>query len=249
MVDNGITKAVATPHLIDGIYDNIRGRVEPLVADLNSRLRDADVPLPVLSGAEVDISSRYLTAPAVDLPRLGGAGAVLLEMPMAVVPHTMADIIFSARSQGMIPILAHPERNEPLQDNLALAENWIQAGAVLQLDGDSLLGVWGKAAKYCAIALLESGMFHAMASDAHSCEKRPPRLHEGLEKAIEIVGKDARSLVTTGPAMLLSGRAPTTPLYAAIPRSTQRSVIRRERSKSRRLFGLFGQLRRHRKDS
>jgi protein-tyrosine phosphatase len=227
MTDNGIRTAVATPHLIDGIYENTLSRVEPLTLELNERLADADIALKVLPGAEVDISSRYLTAPSVDLPRLGGgAGPVLLEMPMAVIPHAMAAIIFTARSQGMIPILAHPERNEPLQERSSIAASWIDAGAVLQLDGDSLLGIWGKATKYCAIELLERGQFHAMASDAHSCVKRPPRLRQSLEKAIELVGQEATTLVTEGPRMLLAGRAPTTPLYTADPPLRRRSFSR-----------------------
>lgn len=206
MVADGITTAVATPHLIDGVYQNIREVVDPLVAQLNERLAQADIKLIVLAAAEVDLSSRHVTMDSPELPLIGGK-SVLLEMPMAVIPHAMADILFSVRSRGILPVLAHPERNEILQDNPALAVDWIHAGAALQLDADSLLGVWGRRTKHCAEHLLRAGQFHAMASDAHSTARRPPRMQEALAIVREHVGNAAaQDLVTRGPAAILEGR-------------------------------------------
>jgi protein-tyrosine phosphatase len=110
-------------------------------------------------------------------------------------------------------VLAHPERNEVLQQRPSLARAWVQSGAALQLDGDSLLGVWGRHTKHCAERILRDGLFHAMASDAHSTDRRPPRLAEALERARQLVGDGAEKLVTDGPEALLDGRMPETPLY------------------------------------
>ena len=180
--EDGIRTSVATPHLIDGVYDNLRSRVEPLVAELNRRLTDAGIGLEVLAGAEVDISSGLITSASDELPRLGPGSSVLLEMPVAVVPAAMDEIIFALRSRGLIPVLAHPERNEVLQQRPTLARAWIKSGAALQLDGDSLLGVWGRHTQRCGERILQDGLFHAMASDAHSVDRRPPRLAEALDK-------------------------------------------------------------------
>jgi protein-tyrosine phosphatase len=240
MAANGIRRAVATPHLIDGVYNNTLSRVRPLATELNRRTSEAGIDLEVLCGAEVDLSSRYISMASDELPILGGGRSVLLEMPMAVIPHAMAEIIFSARAQGLIPILAHPERNEILQENLGLADEWIRAGAALQLDGDSLFGDWGQHAKRCGEELLARGLFHAMASDAHSIDRRPPKLREALEVAIGLVGEDARKLVTTGPELLLAGICPETPMYPPrpLPRRRSRSVRRKsKRSLFDRILG------------
>ena len=213
MRDNGITKAVATPHLIDGVYANTRSKVEPLTAELVKRCRDADISLEILSGAEIDLSSTLVTSHSTETPLLGGGNAVLLEMPMAVLPHAMSEILFSIRSTGWVPVLAHPERNEILQENLDLAGQWIESGALLQLDGDSLLDVWGKRARRCGEALLVRGWIHAMASDAHSIDRRPPRLAEAVAAATNVVGSGAISTVTTGPSMILDGHPLPTPLF------------------------------------
>jgi protein-tyrosine phosphatase len=213
MVKDGITLAVATPHLIDGVYDNRKPKVDALVEELRQRLADAGVALRIESGAEVDLSSRLVSEPCADLPVLAGGKAVLLEMPVAVIPHAMNEIIFAVTSRGLLPVLAHPERNELLQRDTSLARAWVEAGAALQIDGDSLLGVWGRGAKRCAEGLLCAGLVHALASDAHSCERRPPRLTRALEAAKEMLGAEAEKLVTDGPASILDGRCPPTPLY------------------------------------
>ncbi|MFQ5479458.1 MAG: tyrosine-protein phosphatase [Candidatus Binatia bacterium] len=241
MAADGIVKAVATPHLIDGVYNNTLSRVRPLTRQLNQRLAEAGVALEVLCGAEVDLSSRYVGSGSPELPRLGGGPAVLLEMPVAVLPQAMNEIMFSVRSQGLVPVLAHPERNELLQDTISLAKQWIDAGAALQLDGDSLLGVWGRRSKACAEQLIARGWYHAMASDAHSTDRRPPRLTEALGRAIELVGAEARTLVTSAPAEILAGRCPKTPLFTAAKQSSgPTGVVTRNRGLIDRLFARFG---------
>lgn len=219
MVDDGITMAIATPHLIDGVYANTRTVVEPLVNELRARLQAAGIALRVDAAAEVDLSSRYVTEESSELPLIGGR-SVLLEMPMAVVPHAMADILFSVRSRGLLPVLAHPERNELLQDDITLCEEWLNSGAALQLDAESLLGVWGRGTQVCAERLLRRGKFHAMASDAHSTTKRPPRMREALAIATNLVGTSAQSLVTMGPAAILRGER----LDIAVPGASAEQV-------------------------
>ena len=213
IAEEGITTSVATPHLIDGVYDNILSRVEPLVQQLREHLRTAGVPLEVLAGAEVDFSSRRVTAADDELPTLGGSGAVLLEMPVAVVPPAIDETIFALRARGLQPVIAHPERNELLQEDPAMAANWVRAGALLQLDGDSLLGLWGRRVKRCSEALLQSGLVHALATDAHSVDRRPPRMRKALARATELLGAQAQRLTTDGPKAILAGNAPATPLY------------------------------------
>jgi protein-tyrosine phosphatase len=243
MTDDGIRRAVATPHLIDGIYENVRSRVQPLVAELRQRCRDGGIDLDVLAGAEIDISSRFAGGATEDLPALGDGKAVLFEMPVAVVPHSMAEIIFSARARGFVPVLAHPERNELLQDDPAMAAAWVEAGAALQLDGDSLLGVWGRRTKRCGEELLIRGLLHAMASDAHSRDKRPPRLGRALERARELVGDDAVKLVVDGPELILAGQPPPTPLYRVTvdhPPSSDVGAVGRSRGFLGRVLGRLG---------
>ncbi len=203
---HGVTTSIATPHLIDGVYNNTRSRLLGLLRELNDRLQDAGIPLEVLPGAEVDFSSRHVLEVTDELPLLGNAGAVLIEMPVAVVPPRIADRLFKIRAHGLIPVLAHPERNEELQRRPELAREWVRAGAALQLDAESLLGLWGHHARACAETVLRAGYYHAMASDTHSVERRPPRLNEALERVRALVDGEALRLVNEGPRALLAGK-------------------------------------------
>lgn len=213
LCEERVDVVIATPHLIDGVWENTLPVVAPLVDELRKRLSAEGISLEVRTGAEVDISSRFVATESDDLPLLGGQGAALLEMPVAVVPPAMPETIFALRSRSILPVLAHPERNEVLQSNRSLAGEWVEAGAALQLDGDSLIGVWGPHTKRCAERLLVDGLFHAMASDAHSCDKRPPRVQDALECARKLIGGGADKLVGEGPAAILSGVCPPTPMY------------------------------------
>jgi protein-tyrosine phosphatase len=206
VAEQGVTTSIATPHLIDGVYNNTRSRLVGLVRELSDRLLEAGIPLEVLVGAEVDFSSRHVLEITDELPRIGNGGAVLIEMPVAVVPPRIADRLFRVRAHGVIPILAHPERNEELQRRPQLAREWVDAGAALQLDAESLLGLWGPRARACAETVLRAGHYHAMASDAHSVERRPPRLLEALERVRSLVDGETLRLVNEGPRALLAGQ-------------------------------------------
>jgi protein-tyrosine phosphatase len=206
VASHGVTVSIATPHLIDGVYNNTVSRLGRLVEELNDRLARQHIALEVRVGAEVDFASRHVLEVTDELPRLGGGAAVLIEMPVAVVPPRMADTLFRVRASGLMPILAHPERNELLQARPEIAREWIQAGTALQLDAESLLGLWGRGAAACAEALLRAGCYHALASDAHSVGRRPPRIREALERAAALVEGDVSRLVNESPLALLAGR-------------------------------------------
>jgi protein-tyrosine phosphatase len=238
VAEHGVTTSIATPHLIDGVYNNTRSRLVALVRELNDRLLQAEIPLEVLPGAEVDFSSRHVLEVTDELPRIGNGGAVLIEMPVAVVPPRIAESLFSIRAHGLVPVLAHPERNEELQRRPQLAREWVDAGAALQLDAESLLGFWGRNARACAEAVLRAGHYHAMASDAHSVERRPPRINEALERVRALVDGDPLRLVNEGPRALLAGQCVDLGLRARSgrpKRADDRSHAASERSFLRRL--------------
>ncbi|HYC55676.1 MAG TPA: CpsB/CapC family capsule biosynthesis tyrosine phosphatase [Candidatus Binatia bacterium] len=205
MVEDGITRAITTPHLIDGVYENTLQVTRPLVAELRQRLGDAGIDLDVEAAAEIDISSRFVSGDSSGMPTLCGSAA-LLEMPVAVIPHAMEQILFAVRSRGLLPVLAHPERNHLVQENPDVVTAWVQLGAVLQIDAESLLGLWGKGSQRCAEKLLMNGVVAAVSSDSHSCRKRPPRMTAAAARTRILLGDFAAHMFTVTPAAILSGQ-------------------------------------------
>jgi protein-tyrosine phosphatase len=207
MAGDGITRAFATPHLIDGVYENTLSIIEPLARQLRDRLTDANIALQIDVAAEIDISSRFVTGTDELTPTLASS-AILLEMPVAVIPAAMSQILFRVRARGLLPLLAHPERNHFVQQNPRLTDDWISADALLQIDAESLLGIWGGSAQRCAEYLLTSGRAAVLASDAHSVDKRPPRLSAAVKRATSLLGPQATHLVVGAPERIISGHRP-----------------------------------------
>ena len=69
----------------------------------------------------------------------------------------------------------------------------IQAGRIATLNGSRYLLLelmQGNSARLCAETLLKKGLIHCIGSDAHGLHKRPPRVTDGLRRAIELVGHE-----------------------------------------------------------
>jgi len=226
---DGIHTAVATPHVIDHVYPNTRERVAGLVAELGARLAEAGVPLTVLAGGEVEMSCRHLTDPPFDdIPTLAGGRYVLIEVPATLVPRSFETLLFSLQARGVTPVIAHPERCLTVHRDLAVARGWREAGAVLQLDAESVLGVFGEAAETTARALVGAGLAHALASDSHSCRGRPPRLGAAARVVAGFAGPEvAQFLVEEGPQRIVRSLAPGEPPAARRRRAGLGAWLRR----------------------
>ena len=72
------------------------------------------------------------------------------------------------REQGGRPVIAHAERYTCLQRDLSLAGEWIGMDCQLQMNKDSVFGVFGRKARRTALQLLKKRQYTYVASDAHS---------------------------------------------------------------------------------
>ena len=128
---------------------------------------------------------------------------------------------FDLRRAGLVPVLAHPERYEPVWKDDTCLDPLLDAGAHLLLDVCSLVGKYGRAPQRAAEKLLEEDAYEAACSDAHK-----PRDVEIVVRAIErleaLVGRrrgeaparrrptrDPRGMRATGSGEPATGRAKT----------------------------------------
>jgi protein-tyrosine phosphatase len=131
---------------------------------------------------------------------------VLVEFSDLLIPKTTDDVFYQMQSAGMIPIITHPERNVLLQTRLHKLEAWAESGCLVQVTAQSFLGRFGKQAKAFADRLLQRGLVHIVASDAHDTKHRPPSLKEAYEYVLKSYGeKRAGMLFMKNPAAALSG--------------------------------------------
>jgi protein-tyrosine phosphatase len=144
----------------------------------------------------------------------GNPHLLLLEMPYYGWPVDLAQTCARLRRDGIQPVVAHPERNPDVIERHSLLEDVVRAGAVIQLTAASVDGRLGRRVAGCARELLQAGLGHIIASDAHALTVPGA----GLAAAARAVGDPGlgRWLVEDAPAALLAGEPlPSAPPYTA----------------------------------
>ena len=178
----GVTSMVATPHC------NLPGDCEKNYVSFGLRdrfvalclaVRQEKIPVEILPGSEV------LCTP--ELPELLYAKQLL---PLAGSRYLLAEFLFdeplsfmdamlqTIANYGLVPVVAHPERYDAIQQQPQAVSDWLERGYALQLDKDSILGGLGGRAERTAHWLLERKLAQLAASDAHDPIRRTTPLDE-----------------------------------------------------------------------
>ncbi len=237
-VDDGIKVIACTPHIYPGMYDNDGPAIRRAVAELQTRLEEADIPLRLTLGADAHIAPDLVAGlRAGRVPTLHDSRYFLLEPPHHVAPPRLADTVFDLLAAGYVPVITHPERLSWIEDHYETFVELARKGAWLQVTAGSLTGRFGKAARYWAERLLDEGWVHILATDAHGVDRRPPLLAEGQRVAERWLGAgEALHLVETRPQGILDNLQPER-LPAAPALNVNAYAARSRSSWWRRLFG------------
>lgn len=222
----GVADVAATPHLRAAVLadpDAASGRLGALDdawATLEEVAAGIDRAPTVHRGAEVrlDVPDLDLSDPRV---RLGGGDAVLVEFARLELPPYGAEQLRQVASAGWRPVLAHAERYQGVGARLGVAARWREAGAALQVNAGSLLGMYGDEAERVGWELLEQGWADLVASDYHGLG--PVALAPARERILKRDGDEqAELLFAANPRRLLAGEAPV-----PVPPLPERSVLER----------------------
>ncbi|WP_217558218.1 tyrosine-protein phosphatase [Paenibacillus sp. GbtcB18] len=190
-VSNGISTVFATPHHRTSRYFTPSADIKEAVAGLNASLLEHGIPLHVKSGQEIRVTPNLINDWYEDtLLTLGGTRYLLIECPAHSLPAELAEICHECSVLGLVPVIAHPERNAEVAgdpDKLLQLAEW---GAAFQLTSDSILGTFGSKVQSLAFELCSRRLIHLVASDAHDLIRRPFRLSEAYEKIEAKIGGD-----------------------------------------------------------
>lgn len=205
---DGITAIAATPHVRDDYPTTPEAR-DTALAEVRAAVEAAGVAIEVLPGGEIALD-RLLLLDDAALARFGlggNPGVLLLEFPYRGWPLGLEDVLFRLRTRGVVPVLAHPERNDAVQADPGRLERLVHGGALVQVTAASLDGRLGRSVRATSLRLLELELAHLLASDAHAPEVRAI----GLAAAAEAVHPDLAAWLTTDvPGALVAG-APLPP--------------------------------------
>ncbi|RJE48984.1 MULTISPECIES: tyrosine-protein phosphatase [unclassified Dehalobacter] len=204
----GFQKVIATPHVLEGRRFLDPKVIREATVRLNLELEREGIPIEVLPGAENYIFPelpRYLKENKI-LTMADSHKYLLFELPIQVLPSYTEQVIFELQVQGIVPVLAHPERYGYLAEATELLVKWKNNGVLLQVDLRSLEGLFGRGPLKLANWLLENGLVQLIGTDAHFAYHHEDRYKKALLYFSQRVGPQYfERYFKTNPQAILGG--------------------------------------------
>ena len=196
--DCGVTDMIATPHCNQKqVFENYASpELEKCFDDFKRELKAAGIELNIYCGCEV-----FATEDIIQLYRdkkimtLNDSRYMLVEFDFYSDLAFMEDTLYDLLDEGLVPVLAHPERYVAIQNEPQAAMIWHDEGVGIQINHGSLLHRFGRDACRTAEELLRTGHVSCIASDAHGAEHRTPDMTPAEEWLCRYFGEGTADLL------------------------------------------------------
>ena len=180
-VREGITDIIATPHSEHPLYNVSFDTVTKRVLFLQGVTEKNNLPLTLHTGHEVRLCDNLISSiGAKKVHTLANSNYLLLELPPHNIPYYTIPLIRELLAEGIIPIIAHPERNKVIAERPVQLERLIREGAMAQITAGSLAGHFGRTIQNVSLDLVKANLVHTYGSDVHHLTSRPFLFDEGL---------------------------------------------------------------------
>ena len=163
-------------------------------------------------GAEIRVGAGLLEELEADdlagLLSLAGSRYLLLEFSDSSTRQELESVVHELCLAGFRPVVAHPEFVPALANDTALLRRLVDRGATMQVTAMTVTGQVGRPMQRLVHRLIDAGLVHFVASDAHRMSWRPPGLLEarqaisqrwGDEVAARLTELNARAIVASEP--------------------------------------------------
>jgi len=164
----GITRTVATPHVIADLYRNTPATISNALEKLKLACTDQQLPIEISAAAEYMLDDYFLR-----LLRNGeqilriDKNIILTEQSFASPTSNLNEISFEMVTGGYLPIMAHPERYHFYHSDYDAYSSLKDMGFLLQVNMLSLIGYYGKPVAKAAKYLFEQNMVDLVGTDMH----------------------------------------------------------------------------------
>lgn len=187
----GFSDIFATSHYIDGEFEFNKRDREFIIEALNQKIVEEGFNIKLHIGAEGYISSDFpKLIEAGEVPTLGNSRYVLFELPLRAKVMYTVEVINKLINMKLIPIIAHPERYELVQDDPNIAIEWVEEGALLQSNYGSIIGRYGSTCKETLYKLLDANAIHFLGTDNHRAGSIYTRMTDIKREFRKRIGKD-----------------------------------------------------------
>ena len=174
-VESGVKALVATPHSNheSGFVNYESEHLEALFEKFRNMLSAENIPLQLYRGMELwastDIVAKLSYGKLITLNR---TKYTLVEFDIDEESWWIEAILKEMMLGGYIPVIAHPERYQCVQEEPNHLYEWRKLGALAQMNKESILGRLGRRTARTAELLLKHNLINCLASDAHHAYAR-----------------------------------------------------------------------------
>ena len=206
--EQGISDVVNTVHFQHPKMDNKNVDIHFLkskVEELQNLINHKKINIKIHLSAEVFYLPNLSNIIENSLVTLGNGKYMLIEFSSNIFPFGYEDEIFKLQSNGVTPIIAHPERYRFVQKDIKILKSWIDRGYIIQIDAGSILGHFGTKIKKITIQMINNGFIHLIGSDAHNNKKRNFCLAEAYSYLEKNMSNDLVNQLKNNSMNLLNG--------------------------------------------
>ncbi|MEO6456453.1 MAG: CpsB/CapC family capsule biosynthesis tyrosine phosphatase, partial [Ginsengibacter sp.] len=168
LYDLGISKMVATPHIIGDMYRNTPELINNALQKLKLACSHAGLNIEISAAAEYMLDDFFMELLRKKEPLLTlSKNLILTELSYVAAPGNLEEISFEIITGGYQPILAHPERYPYYNKNFKSFYHLKELGFMLQVNLLSLTGYYGSAVARAAKFLFEKDLVDFVGTDMH----------------------------------------------------------------------------------
>ncbi len=187
----GYNAIFATPHYIESSHETQKEDLLNSVEILNNMLKERNINLSIYSGNEIYYSRNVLELLQDEkVCTLANSRYFLMELPFTGKVLGLNELIQNITHVGYIPIIAHPERYDFVNQNYKELYDIIEAGALLQVNLSSILGYYGNKPKATVKKLLKNNMVSIIGTDSHDDKKIYDKFDMAKKKILKLISED-----------------------------------------------------------
>ena len=164
----GITKSIATPHIIGDLYRNNADTIFAAMEKLQAALDKENIQFELSAAAEYMLDNYFFELLDNKTVMLTVKDKLILtEFSYSAIPSNPGQMVFSILTEGYTPILAHPERYAYYHPDYKQFDYLKDLGFLLQVNLLSLTGYYGKETAKAARYIIKNNLASFTATDLH----------------------------------------------------------------------------------
>lgn len=166
----GYQKLIMTPHVMTGVYNNTPEIIRTKLEEVKKAASEVGIQLTLECSAEYFLDDIFLENVANGNVIPFNDNHLLFECSFRSESQILTNAIFTMRSNGYQPIIAHFERYLYYHDRPEFAQYLRDLGVYIQVNINSVLGHYGPEVKKQALRLIKDNCVDFVGTDCHRIE-------------------------------------------------------------------------------